>query len=159
MIEKNISGHNYQIGRLDAFRQFHVARRLAPAIWVLGLAGAKADTFANADAEDSKVLGILGESIVGIANVISAMSNDDAEYVLRTCLSVCTREQTGANGGTTGWARVQAPNGAMMFEDMNNMTVMLQLVFAVIKENLSDFFSALPELSVPSGAAAAATPQ
>ena len=31
-----IAGHDYAIGKIDAFAQFHVARRLAPAILAMG---------------------------------------------------------------------------------------------------------------------------
>ena len=67
------------------------------------------------------------------------MSNEDSEYVVRTCLAAVTR----ASG--QGWAPVRTKEGVVMFQDMGVQEV-LQLSAAVIRGNMSNFFDALPTL-------------
>lgn len=81
-----INGVEYSTGKLDAFRQFHITRRLLPVM--LGLAGA-ADS----------VAAILSGSgapnpaeLQPMADAIAGMSDTDAEYVLQNCLAVCQRQ-------------------------------------------------------------------
>lgn len=143
MSEIQIGDHVYRLGKLNAFAQFHIARRLAP---VLGSLGAAAVSLPSAmdgavAVGESDTLSVLGP----IADAVSKMSDVDVDYVLNTCLSVCARQQ-GAQ-----WARVQAPGGGLMFQDID-LSALMQLAFAVIRENLGNFFPAAPVLASKSGA-------
>jgi len=139
------AGVQYQAGKLDAVRQFHVARRLAPflpkfvaAAHLPGLAAAAAGQGASLNPDVmAAVLGPLAKSI-------AEMSDADAEYVLYTCLSVVERQQPKG-----GWARVMAGE-KLMFEDMD-LAAMLVCVGHVLMENLSGFFAALPSVSPGEG--------
>ncbi|SAL25717.1 phage tail assembly chaperone [Caballeronia telluris] len=127
-----ISGQQYRIGRLDAKRQFHVARRLAPLL--AGLGGAlkgEAKGFA--------------EMVSPIAEALAKMSDEDTDYVLDTCLLVVQR-QSGQ-----GWQSVMVKNGGLLFQDID-LPAMLQLTVAVIQQNLGSFFPAGPS---PASTAAA----
>ncbi|WP_374572789.1 phage tail assembly chaperone [Phenylobacterium sp.] len=124
-----IAGHTYKIGRLDARRQFHVARRLVP---IMGaLAGALQDATAN-----------LLEALGPIGDAMAAMPDTDADYVVSACLSTVERQIPGG----AGWGPVQASNGGLMYDDID-LATMLRLVAAVIRENLGDFFSGLASMS------------
>lgn len=131
MIE--IAGHQYTVGKLDARRQFHVVRRLAPILAGLGEATVKA--LQNGKKPSFEVIA------QPIADKLAKMSNEDVDYVLTSCLSVCSRLVNGEP------ALVQAPKtDLLMFPDIT-MEVMLKLMIAVIEENMGDFFTlAQPEL-------------
>lgn len=125
MSEIKIGDHLYRIGRLDARKQFHVARRLAPVL--AGLSGG---------AEKSG--GGLMKQLMPIADALSKMADEDVDYVLDTCLSVCQRAQQGGQ-----YAPVTAHNGGLMFQDID-MAQMIQLTVAVIQGNMAGFFGAAP---------------
>jgi len=116
----DVGGFQYRIGRIDARKQFHVARRLAPLLAGLGdAASLNGDGFA-------KFLG-------PIADALSHMSDDDVDYVLDACLSVCHRVQPNGQG-----AQVMTRSG-LMFQDID-MGQMIQLAVKVIQSNLGGFF-------------------
>lgn len=115
-----IGGQKYRIGRIDARKQFHVARRLAPLL--AGMTGIpyKASGFA----------GFIGP----LTDALSGMSDEDVDYVIDVCLGVCQRLQPNGQG-----APVIARGGGLMFEDID-MGQMVQLAVKVIQQNLSGFF-------------------
>jgi len=127
-MEITIKDRKYRAGRMDARRQFHVVRRLTPLISGLtDLAALKADPMA---------------ALGPIAETIADMKDEDADYILDACLSVAERQQAAG-----GWAKVMQ-SGSLMFEDLD-MADMLRLAGAVLWENLSGFFDALPKHSPP----------
>jgi hypothetical protein len=115
----------YSIGRLDCFKQLHVARRIAPMLTELKEALQKSGELELDDLVASS-----------LAATFSKMSNADVDYILNTCLAVCKRQQIG------GWADVQIESAGryrLMFEDLS-MDELLALAIAVMTENLGDFF-------------------
>ena len=158
----------YRTGQLDAFAQFHIWRRVMPIIVELGISMREAFSASPKAMEMLKDLPKLkdGETLppdqqkaVAAAmsgfegeleghllaaykpaiQVLARMSNEDSEYVVRTCLAAVTR----ASG--QGWAPVMTKEGVVMFQDMGVQEV-LQLSAAVIRGNMSNFFDALPTL-------------
>lgn len=138
MTDFEINGKIYRIGALTGRQQFHVARRLAPAIWALfsvvsqdeaPITAAKIQTTIDA-LED---LGVLKP----VAECIANMSDADSDYIIDTCLSVVTREASGQ------WAKVWIPGSGSMFGSDMNLQVIMKLVIAVIKENMGNFSDAL----------------
>ncbi len=134
MREIEINGNNYQIGTLDAFKQFHVARRIAPVLFTLS-SGTLELIKAGSSSDDLSEMDIL-KAVGPMVDVISKMSDADSQYVLTTCLSVCSR-QSG-----NGWQRVCVDGGSMMFSDIT-LHVMLQLAVTVIQDNMGNFMDAL----------------
>lgn len=130
-MDLQIGNHSYRFGKLDAFEQFHVARRLAPAVFAMG---ASAMGALKTGEFDNKAL---LSSIAPLVGIIAGMSNGDSQFVLDTCLSVCSR-QSGNN-----YAKVFTAGGGLLFDDID-MAVMLRLVFSVIRDNLGNFTDALP---------------
>lgn len=126
MSDFTISGQNYKSGKMDAFTQFHVSRRLAPVFTDLQSA------FTDGAADWTKGV----DAAVG---AISKMSDADSEYVLKSCLNV-TQRQVGQ-----AWSPVQV-QGRMQYQDID-MSVMLQIAWRVLQENLSPFLTGLPGLS------------
>ncbi len=138
-MELTIGAGEYSTRKLNAFQQFHVARRLAPMIWALGegmISQLKGEA-AAIPAGDFDASGLF--ALKASAEVLARMSNEDSEFILKTCLGAVTRKQPG------GWARIQAENGNMLFEDID-LPCMMQLTMTVIRENLGNFLNALPQL-------------
>lgn len=123
----------YRIGRLNPRKQFHLSRRMAPFILALGKGAGSASSIKEGGDTLSSMVQVFGP----ISQLLSEMPDDQVDYILTTCLSVVTRE-TG-----NGWARVQASNGELMFQELG-MDDLIQLTMAVLKENLGNFFKALP---------------
>jgi hypothetical protein len=97
--EVEVGGHRYRIGHLDAKKQFHVARRIAPILAGMGKG-------ATTKSENPM------EQIAPIAEALSKMSEEDVDYVLDTCLAVCLRAQASGE-----YAPVVARAGGLMFQD------------------------------------------
>lgn len=122
MTTLSIGGKDFVLhGKLDAFTQLHVARKLGPSIPIIeGLLGLD-----NAG-KDKNILTVL---------MLSHISDSDTEFVMRKCLSIVYRKQ----GATDAPAKIQTPDGKLMFDDIT-LSELLQLTVAVIDENLGDFF-------------------
>lgn len=136
-----IDGTDFQIMRIDAVKQFHIARRLAPAMAAILPALGIFDKIKSLGSEDGEsgpmvykegaFREIIGE-LPAIARVFADMTDSDAEYVINAALDVCYRKQA------TGWARVRS-GGVTMLADLTMPTIM-QLVFAAIKGNMESYF-------------------
>lgn len=126
-METTIKGNTYRTGRLSAMQQFHVARRVAPAL--TGLVSAFSGMGSSKE-DFAKALGPL-------ADAVAQMPDADAEYVLGTCLSVVSRQTD-----STTWAPVWR-EGRLAFDDID-LGTMIQLAAKVIQDNLGNIFGALP---------------
>lgn len=122
-----VNGISYTVGKLNAFEQLHVARRLAPV-----LAELFTSFKAHPEVADSGLDAILQLASVPLAETFAKMSNDDVDYVVNACLSVCQRQQA------KGFAKVMV-NNILMFQDIEIDTLMA-LTTAVVEENLGRFF-------------------
>jgi hypothetical protein len=128
MQEMEVEGRKYRTGKLDAFTQFHLVRKLMPLFSGLGESFAQLNNIAPGGNDWWKALG-------PIAHAVSEMSKDDSEWILKTCLSVVS-VWNGRN-----YTPVTTAQGQLMFDDID-MTSMLQLAFTVIQDNLGNFFPA-----------------
>ncbi len=133
MTEVTVDGHTYRVGKLDAKTQFHVARRLGPAVLavgapLLGMLGAERK------AETSDLLALAGP----VAQAMALMSDADANYVIDRCMSVVARQQEDR------WAPVATATGVFMFQDMEWVTL-VRLTVEVLRENLGNFFQTAPD--------------
>lgn len=117
-MEFEVNGQTYRAERLDAKKQFHVARRLTPVLSSL------------TGASDTEIFASIAEALAG-------MSDEQCDYIIDTCLGVCLRQQGDK------WVRVYNERAkALQFDDID-LTAMLQIAQSVIQENLSGFFGAL----------------
>ncbi len=87
----------------------------------------------SADSILQVMIGIAG---VPIADVFAKMSNEDVNYIVKACLSVCRRLHSGGQSPVM-------PNGTMMFSDIE-IDSMLGLVYAVTTGEPRAFFSYEP---------------
>jgi len=122
----------YSIGRLSAMQQLHVSRRIAPIVPAL------IPVFLRIRGKPiGEDLEGLAEALQPLAEGLAALKDEDAEYVIGTCMSAVQRQQS------TGWARTWViEQKRFMFEDMD-MGVILPLVVQVITANLGPFISGL----------------
>jgi hypothetical protein len=137
MEELEVNGTWYRTGKLDAFKQFHLFRKLMPLF--SGMGETAAARIARAAAEAGASDNLIGWASFGpVAQAIADMTQSDSEFIIKTCLAVCQRKSPAGQ-----WVRLATPQGDLMFEDID-LTVMLQLSFAVIQDNLAPFFPGRP---------------
>lgn len=127
MQELEIDGRRYRTGKLDAFKQFHLTRKLLPLFSGLG------ESFAQMPAQiTDQGQGTFWKALEPVAQAVAEMSTEDSEWCVKTCLAAVTM----FNGHN--WVPIMS-GAQLMFEDIE-MTTMLQLSFTVIQDNLGRFF-------------------
>ncbi|CUI99238.1 hypothetical protein HMPREF3069_19870 [Achromobacter xylosoxidans] len=132
--ELDLNGHRYSIGKLSAKQQFHVSRRIAPIVptlipvFVCLAAGGRGIT------EDP---GGMADVLQPLADGLAAMKDEDADYVLDTCMQAVQRRQE--HGWTAIWSAGQR---VPMFQDID-LSVMLPLALRVIVGSLGPFIQGL----------------
>ena len=153
MADLEVLGQTYVVGQLDARKQFHVVRRLAPVIKSIAPILALANPEAGID---------LISATAAVVDGIGALSDVDADYALDTCLGAVRRVQPGVPTPVP----VKSVNGAgLMFQDINDsLALQLRLAAAVIMENLSVFFDELQRMlgvdqEITMGSSSPASPQ
>jgi hypothetical protein len=157
MAEVEIDNVRYMINKMNVFDQAHVARKVAP-IWFSMGRGFAAAVAANqalngeangVDEEDGEVSpGTMFEVMMPLSEILAKMSDEDVDYVLKKCLSVCARW----NGQT--WTRMMQ-GGTLMFQDID-LGTLIQLTMSVVQDNLAPF---LPGLLVQNSPTAGSTSQ
>src|SRR5258708_1290091 len=119
-MELKIGEHNYRIGKLPAYAkrtpcQLHLSRRLTPLLATIGSAGVAWLRNKDGLGDSGSILAFLP-----VADALSKMPNDEFEYIVDACLSVCERQvDDGTPGKIQRWQRVVAPGGGLMFSDMD----------------------------------------
>ena len=131
MLEFKVGDNNYRAKKMNAFQQFHVARRLAPLISEMMEMG---DTLqAIGETEPTKL-------IVPFAAALSRISDEDCNYVLGLCLSMTQRQQ--GNGSGPVWTDVWNDRAKrIMFQDLDSLGSMIEVVSQILQDNLTGFFS------------------
>ncbi len=134
-MEFNLGEKQFRTSKLDAFAQFHVSRKLAPIIPTLIPVFVK---IAKDGAELSDIASY-AEILAPFADGLAAMSNEDSEYVMSTCMSVARRKAA----GTDNWAPVWSNSArACMFDDMD-LGDIIQIVMKVVQDSLGNFIRGL----------------
>jgi hypothetical protein len=140
MSEIQINGDIFLCGRMNARKQFHVARRLTPIINHLVPLMNGTPMLVN-DGTGTMVpsLGNLGivQAIAAISDTIRELPDADADYVIDTCLDA-VKFRSG-----NSWAPLRAPGsppgGGLMLGSADRFDTQMRLVGEVLWENLSDF--------------------
>lgn len=142
MIEFTVGSATYRTDRkLTVFQQHDVVRRIAPLF--AGLAGSMSSSPQQAAAD---IGAALFANMGPLTDALASMSDSSSDYVLKTCLSVVSRQHSGG----TGWARLTTSTGDMMFEDID-LLALYQIVWKVLEENLAGFFGGLATPSAEAG--------
>jgi hypothetical protein len=131
-LEFEIAGQRYRAEKLDAFKQLHVSRKIAPIIPKLLPMFLK---FAEQGDSMKADLAGMAEAFEPLAQALADMSDADCEYVFNACLGVVARHQQG------NWASVWS-GGSLMFDDID-MGIMVQIAAKVIWDSLGGFIQGL----------------
>lgn len=126
MVEFSINGNEYRAGKLTAFQQLHVSRKLA-GILPKVVPALVAATEAGSDL--SSLLTAFGPA----AEALAAMPESDVDFVYHTTLAAVSRKQGSA------WCAIW--NGSaktLQFDDID-LSIMSQIVFQVLKDSLGSF--------------------
>jgi hypothetical protein len=134
----DLDADNYRIGKLNALQQFHIVRRLLPALASVGVSLSQLQSGASKDMGSGmeEFLPALGP----VSEVLAKMTDEDTNYILFTCLSVVAKRQ-----GSGGYAPT-CTGSTLMFQDMS-LQVMLRLAVEVVKANTEGFFAGLGDVS------------
>jgi len=100
-MEFDMNGIGYKAEKLDAMKQFHIARKLAPVLSEL----------APGQNQESQ--------ISGLASAISKIGDKEAEFVIYSLLSCVKRKM----GQGLGYSKV-ANESSLMYDDIDLKTMM-----------------------------------
>lgn len=140
-MEFTINKTVYRSGKLTAFTQLHIVRRLTPCMGKLvGLVGTGVKITYDDTGKVKDFDGDVEAAIMPLANAFTALADEDVEYILNACLAVTERKQPGGS-----WARLRVGD-ATMFDGLT-LPMLVQIAYYVVRENLEDFFGESPSLS------------
>jgi hypothetical protein len=142
--EFSLAGRDFKLCKLDAFKQFHVVRKVGPILADLLPAMKDIGKVKNVESLPSD------EQMENVAKVaapvmtgLSKLSDRDAEFVLCVLLSCVEMKRPEGN-----WARVarveDKDNCFLMFQDME-LPMLMNLAGRAFMYNLSGFFAGLPQ--------------
>jgi hypothetical protein len=136
--EVEIGGLKFKLGKLNAYQQFHVVRRVGPLLSDLFPALSKVKDLKDLDKmSDEEKFKAFSDLLSPVAQGFSKLSDVDADYCLNTLLSSVEVNQ--AQFGT--WARV-ATKDQIMIQDIE-LPVLLQVAGRALMFNLKGFFDTL----------------
>lgn len=140
MNEFELSGRKFKIGKLSAFKQFHLVRRIAPILADLLPAIQDLQKVSkNTNKSDADNFEESAKILAPILTGFSKLSDQDSEFVLYGLLS-CVEVQLGQS-----WAKVATDN-MLMVQDME-LPMLLQIAGRAFMANLSNFFVVLPTVA------------
>ena len=114
-----VGEHEYSAGRLNAFEQLHIGRRLAP--YLVSITGE-------------------GGSLVAIVGALENLSQADLDYIITTSLRVISRKSEGV------YAPIYNSSAKMLaFNDITGIQL-LEIAAIAIKEDIGPFFQGLVRL-------------
>jgi hypothetical protein len=134
-----LSGRSFSLNKIDAFRQFHIVRRIGPILTDLlpvlkAIASQDTDKMSDGEQLDATI-----KLATPLMQGLAKLSDADAEYVFQNLLnSVQVKQMPQGN-----WARV-FNNGMLMMNDLE-LPILFQIAGRALMHNLSGFFAALPQ--------------
>ena len=150
MLEFEVNGVQYRATKLSAMQQLHLTRRIAPLVPPLMPLFMKVARASQADGIEKNIDAIA--ALAGpLADGLAGMGDEQAEYVINTCLSVVKRHHD------QNWAAVWNPTAKLpMFPDLNDIYTLLPIVMQVIRDNLGPFIQGILTGATPPEAPPAA---
>lgn len=149
----SIGNANYRTTPMDAFKQWHILRRIGAAATgdIIEVANRIIDARKSQSAAgENWLVGMMTSmEIVDLIPIIEPlirsigrMTDADSNYVMMGCMACVQRQATGG----AAWAPI-VQNEQLMYSDIR-MPEMLQIVAHVLRDNLQSFF-AEPLISGP----------
>ncbi len=141
-----INGKKFKLNKIDAFKQFHIVRRIAPILADLipamkGMASAQKNLVSASEDEKFEVFAGLAAPLL---NGLSKLSDTDANLVLHGLLASVEMSQEPA-----GWARIS--NGEMLMFQSLELPTLLQIAGRAFMFNMTGFFALMPQVSQDKG--------
>lgn len=133
MIEFDVSGKTYRTGKMNAFKQFALMKRILPIVGAMGDFGGMA--IAMKAGEGGAALAQFAGPLI---DAISRMPDADSDFVLTECMAVCSRRD-----GENWQAIWNHAAGQPQFADIE-LAAMLQIAWNVIQDNMAVFMAGLP---------------
>lgn len=137
---------DFKYSKIDAIKQFHIVRRLAPVVGeLMAVVTNSANLVKGGKKEDISLddidFDIVAKNIGPLMEVLAKLPDADVEYCLYGLLSAAERKIPGG-----GWAKVTTPDGKhLMFEDVkSDMIFMIQVCAGSFMMNIAGFINALP---------------
>jgi len=127
-IEFEVAGQRYRAEKLDAFKQLHVSRKIAPIVPKLLPMFMK---FAEQKGALQDDIASMAEAFEPLAQALAEMPDADCEYVFNACLGMVMRNHQG------NWASIWT-GGSLMFDDID-LGAMVQIAAKVIWDSLGSF--------------------
>ena len=135
-----IGTRKFKLSKIDAFKQFHIVRRIAPILADLLPALQEVTKIAGKDSVLSE-----GDKLEEFAKIasplmkgLSKLTDEDSNKVLFGLLSSVEVQQSSGN-----WAKVVS-DSMLMMQDME-LPVLLQVAGRAFAFNLQGFFAELPQ--------------
>ncbi len=125
MVEFTTGGIAYRTGRLNAFQQWEIARRLGP---VLPDILAAFSAFMQPDGFEA--------GIAHAGTALAKINDADSKHIFNLCLSAATRQVSNE------WAAVALPDGRLMYQDIT-LPEVIGITARTIADNLGGFIPAL----------------
>lgn len=131
----NIGERNFKLNKIDAFKQFHIVRRIGPlmadALPILQeVMRVKVDQMT-----ESQKLEHFAKILSPIMMSLSKLSDSDSDYVLYRLLESVEIHQKEFHT----WARI-AKDSQLMMQDLD-LSILIQVAGRALAFNLSSFFS------------------
>lgn len=136
--EFSVGTKDFKLCKIDAFKQFHIVRRIAPILSELlpSLAGAQ-KIATQKDLSESEKFEEFAKIAAPFMAGLSKLSDEDSNRVLFGLLSSVEVKQESGN-----WAKVST-DSMLMMQDLE-LPVLLQIAGKAFMFNLAGFFAALP---------------
>ena len=150
-MEFELTGHQYRVKSMDARAQFHILRKMTPALGGLkslagkGINDALKEKSAESEEEKAEREAKVFDALAGFGAELAKLSEDDADFVLFGLLGAVSRKEEKG----LGWAQV-CTGKRMMYEDIG-LADMLHLAGRSAMHNFKDFFQSLLSLSNQQG--------
>jgi hypothetical protein len=143
MAQFTVGQNTYQYDKLGAIDQFNISRRLTPVVLAL-------TPFIDLGRTTEEIAAAIAADLVGsiklIAPVLEAvakMSDDEVNYVLsKTLVKVQRGVKDPVTQAVIAWSPVWS-SGGLQYDDLS-MPDMIRIVWTVLNEQLSGFFSGNP---------------
>lgn len=144
-MDKNFEfgGRKFQLCKIDAFKQLHIVRRVAPmlndmlpAITASGVLKGGVKEIETLPEEQK--LDLIAKFISPIMMGLSKLTDADTEVVMHGLLEAVEVQQPTGN-----WAKVSS-NKMLMIQDME-LPMLINIAGRAFMFNISRFFSALPQ--------------
>lgn len=139
----SIGDRRFKLNKIDAIKQFHIVRRIAPMLGDLMPVAHKLNKLGKIDIENltEDQVGVFGPAISKALELFSKLSDADSELVLKGLCSGVEVHQPASNN----WARLVVSD-SFMIQDLE-LPILLQCAGRAFLFNLGSFFNALPQVS------------